>query len=115
MGTTSKESLRRQCRGVALDFATPLHSLDKVMNIQNEVILHLPDEEQIATASELRDPLYPHLIRKTIRYKNGLVVVLYQDLGGTIFDIYINSADTPFGILNNSVWKMPFRADRIQK
>ena len=81
------------------------------MNGPSQIILYLPDENEIVSSAERRDPLYPHLIRKRIRYRNGVIVVFYQDLIGNIFDIAINSSDCPFWSLNNRVFRqIPYKS-----
>jgi hypothetical protein len=70
-----------------------------------QVILELPGEKDIETVEEMSMPSNPGLIRKTIRYRNGVTAVLFQDFQESVFSIQLKS-DDPFWISQNRVLKV---------
>jgi hypothetical protein len=70
-----------------------------------QIILELPGEKEIETVEEMSMPSNPGLIRKTIRYKNGVTAVLFQDFQESVFSIQLKS-DDPFWISQNRVLKV---------
>jgi hypothetical protein len=71
-------------------------------------ILNLPEENEIESTAELRLSSESNMIRKTIRYKSGLIVEILQDFEEAIFRVSVSGNHAPLRILNNQV----FRAGR---
>lgn len=69
-----------------------------------DMILKLPEEEEIESTAELRVSSEPNIIRKTIRYKNGMVVELLQDFEETIFRVSFSAINSPLRIMKNQVY-----------
>ncbi len=76
-----------------------------IMLSNSQVILELPEEKDIETVEEMSMPSNPGLIRKTIRYRNGVTAVLFQDFQESVFSIQLKS-DDPFWISQNRVLKV---------
>jgi hypothetical protein len=66
----------------------------------------LPTEDQIEVMQEVRTLAHPGLIKKTIRYKNGIVAVLFQDFQNHVFSIHLRSDRLPFLITANGILKV---------
>jgi len=66
-------------------------------------ILKLPDEAEIESSIEWQVQNIPAVVRKTIRYRSGIIVVLSQDFSGNVFQIVIRSESHPFRISNNEI------------
>jgi hypothetical protein len=75
------------------------------MSANTQVILELPGEMEIETVEEMSMPSNPGLIRKTIRYRNGVTAVLFKDFQESIFSIQLKSED-PFWLSQNRVMKV---------
>jgi hypothetical protein len=69
-----------------------------------KVLLELPEEGEIETVEEARVEGTPGLIKKTIRYRNGVVATLYQDFREAVFSVTLKAAD-PFWMSQNQVLK----------
>jgi hypothetical protein len=71
------------------------------MNARPNIIFELPNEKEIESCAEEQCGLTPGLIKKTIRYRNGLTAVLFQDFSDTVFSIQLISNDSPFSLTRN--------------
>jgi len=69
------------------------------------VVMELPSDQEIEAVEEARTSANPALIKKTIRYRNGLVATLYQDFQQSVFSIQLESTD-PFCLSRNQILKM---------
>jgi hypothetical protein len=67
------------------------------------VVFELPDEKEVRTRNETCQSTDPLVIKKTIHYKNGLIVVLYQDFQGSVFAVEIRSGACPFWIMGKQL------------
>jgi hypothetical protein len=56
------------------------------------VVLRLPGREEIEVTEETCVNQYPGVIRKEVRYKNGIKVVFYQDLNDDIYRVSVDSS-----------------------
>ena len=69
------------------------------------VVMELPSDQEIEAVEEARTTANPSLIKKTIRYRNGLVATLYQDFQQSVFSVQLESTD-PFCLSRNQILKM---------
>lgn len=63
----------------------------------------LPPREEIQSTKESTVRGNPSLIKKVIRYRNGLKITLIQTLEDSIFSVRINSDHTSFRMIGNLV------------
>jgi hypothetical protein len=68
------------------------------------LILNLPEEDEIESTAELRVSSESNMIRKTIRYKSGLIVELLQDFEESVFRVSFSGDRSPLRILKNQVY-----------
>ena len=73
------------------------------MKNERNMVMELPPDQEIECVTESRDPLEPLLIRKEIRYKDGLVATFLQDFHNTVFSVSIRARQKPFWISSNRV------------
>jgi hypothetical protein len=73
---------------------------------ETEIVLNLPKEEDIQSTAEIRLPANPGLIRKTIRYKDGLEVILFQDFHEFVFSLSLRFSRTPFQLKSNRILRL---------
>ena len=71
-----------------------------------KIILMLPCEDDIATIEEIRMPSSPGLVKRTIRYKNGLVAELVKDFENVVFYVRLHANCQPFLINDNQILKL---------
>lgn len=75
------------------------------MPIQPTAILALPEDEEIESSEEIRILRDCRITRKTIRYKNGIVAVLFKDSRDNVFKIELRSSEgAPFWMSRNHVF-----------
>jgi hypothetical protein len=67
--------------------------------------MELPEDQEIECCAEEQSDITPGLIKKTIRYRNGLTAVLFQDFTDSIFSIQLISNQAPFWLRRNQVFK----------
>jgi len=67
------------------------------------MVLSLPGEEEILSKAEKRFTGFPGLVRKTIRYRNGMVLTLIEDFSEFIFSISLDFSLAPFRISQNKI------------
>jgi len=70
------------------------------------VLFRLPGEDEIEVTEEVRTAGDPGLVKKTIRYKNGLVAVLFQDFQNHVFSVQLRSDRFPFIFAANQILKI---------
>ena len=75
------------------------------MTTRPQFLLELPDDKEVESVEEMRMPDNSGLIRKTVRYRNGMTAIIYQDFQESVFSIHINSGEAPFWISRNQVFK----------
>jgi len=68
-----------------------------------KMALTLPDEGEILSKAEKRFLDCPGLVKKTIRYRNGLVLTLIEDFSEAIFSMSFDFSVTPFRISRNHI------------
>lgn len=73
------------------------------MKNESNMVLELPPDQEIECIRESRDPVEPMLIRREVRYKDGLVATFLQDFQNTVFSINIRAQQKPFWISSNRV------------
>lgn len=73
------------------------------MNNFSNMVLELPPEQEIESVRESRDPGEPSLIRRVVRYKDGLVATFTQDFQNSVFNINIQAQQKPFWMSSNRV------------
>lgn len=73
------------------------------MKNEKNMLMELPPDQDIECVTEVRDPMEPSLIRKEIRYKDGLVATLLQDFHNTVFSVSIRAQQKPFWLSSNRV------------
>lgn len=66
-----------------------------------KLALTLPGEEEILSKAEKRFLNFPGLVRKTIRYRNGIVLTLIEDFSESIFSISLDFSVAPIRISQN--------------
>jgi hypothetical protein len=73
--------------------------------VKNEstMVVELPPDQEIECIRESRDPVEPALIRREVRYKDGMVATFIQDFQNTVFSINIRARRKPFWISSNRV------------
>jgi hypothetical protein len=64
-----------------------------------DLVVNLPEEKEIESTAEFRVSSESNIIRKTIRYKNGLVVELLQDFDETIFHVSFSTNQYPLRLV----------------
>jgi len=67
------------------------------------MVLSLPGEEEILSKAEKRFTGFPGLVKKTIRYRNGMVLTLIEDFSESIFSISLDFSFAPFRISQNRI------------
>lgn len=75
------------------------------MNTKSQVMLELPGDQEIECCAEEQSDMAPGLIKKTIRYRNGLTAVLFQDFTDSIFSIQLIASQSPFWLRRNQLCK----------
>ncbi len=68
------------------------------------LVINLPDEEIQTTEERL---VSPGLIRKEVRYRNGMWMVLYQDFKDFVFSLSLNSEGSSFHVIRNPLFRIP--------
>ena len=76
------------------------------MLTEDKIILMLPCDDDIAMVEEVRLPSSPGLMKRTIRYKNGLVAELIKDFDNVVFFVRLHADLQPFLINNNQILKL---------
>jgi len=76
-------------------------------NQEAEILLNLPDEEDIQSTAEVRVSAAPGLIRKTIRYKDGMELILLQDFQELVFSLSLRFSRAPFQLKRNRIFRLP--------
>ena len=71
---------------------------------KSTVVMELPADQEIEAVEESRTA-NPSLIKKTIRYRNGLVATLYQDFHESVFSVQLESVN-PLWVSRNQILKM---------
>ncbi len=69
-----------------------------------KLALTLPGEDEILSTAEKRFVDCPGLVKKTVRYRNGLVLTLVEDFSEAIFSISLDFSVTPFRIIRNNIF-----------
>jgi hypothetical protein len=76
-----------------------------MIEVRPEIVLELPSEEEIAVIEEKELVEHPRSIRKTIRYRNGITVLLLLDSENRIIRFEMTSEKIPFYIVGNQILK----------
>jgi len=76
-------------------------------NEEADILLNLPDEEDIQSTAEVRVSAAPGLIRKTIRYKDGMELILFQDFQEFVFSFSLRFSRIPFRLRKNRIFRLP--------
>lgn len=74
------------------------------MNLQ--VLLDLPSDKDIESSAEIRVKENPGLVKKTIRYRNGIVATILKDFHDTVFSVSLDTTNAPFWLRRNQVLRM---------
>jgi len=69
----------------------------------SKILLSLPSRDEIQSTKESVVKGKPNLIRKVIRYKNGLKITLIQSFEENIFSLRINSQRVAFRMVGDSM------------
>lgn len=71
------------------------------------VVLELPSEDEIAVREErsIGEPS-SHCIRKTLRYRNGMMVVMVQDFENRVYSIQVSCEPSTLFLSGNLVLKV---------
>jgi hypothetical protein len=77
---------------------------DEQMNLQ--VLLDLPSDKDIESSAEIRVKENPGLVKKTIRYRNGIVATILKDFHDTVFSVSLDTTNAPFWLRRNQVLRM---------
>lgn len=67
------------------------------------MVLELPPDQEIECIRESRDPQDSSLIRREVRYKDGMIATFLQDFQNTVFSINIQAQQKPFWMSSNRV------------
>lgn len=70
-----------------------------------QIVVELPEEQEIESVEETRLPASPGIIQKTIRYKNGMIATLLKDFNEAVFSVQLRAAD-PFCISRNQLLRV---------
>ena len=68
-----------------------------------KLALTLPGEEEILSKAEKRFVNFPGLVRKTVRYRDGMVLTLIEDFSESIFSISVDFSFAPIRISQNTI------------
>jgi len=73
--------------------------------MRTQVVLELPEDQEIETVEESRIASSPGMIQKTIRYKNGMIATLLKDFHESVFSVSLTAQD-PFCMNRNHLLKV---------
>jgi hypothetical protein len=75
------------------------------IDVSPVVVLELPSEEEIAVIEETEVLEYPRFIRRSIRYRNGITVLLWLDSQNRITRIEMRCEKFPLFFVGNQIVK----------
>ncbi|MCI0414503.1 hypothetical protein L0222_17135 [bacterium] len=71
-----------------------------------KVVLELPADDEITVTEEKEVVEHPRFTQKTIRYRNGITVLLWQDSENRITRIEVNCENLPLFFIGNQIVKI---------
>ena len=85
----------------------PLLSLIRhgMIEVSPVVVLKLPSEDEIAVIEEKEVVRHPRFIRRTIRYRNGITLLLWLDSENRITRIEMRCEKFPLYFVGNQIVK----------
>jgi hypothetical protein len=76
------------------------------IEVSPKVVLELPAEDEIAVTEEKEVVGHPRFIQKTIRYRNGITVLLVQDSQNRVLRIEVSCEKFPLLFIGNQIVKI---------
>jgi hypothetical protein len=67
--------------------------------------MELPSDQEIEAVEESRMSANPVVIKKTIRYRNGIIATLYQDFHESVYSLQLESNE-PLWVSRNQILKV---------
>ncbi len=61
--------------------------------MKTQVILELPEDQEIESIEESRVSSSQGIIQKTIRYRNGMTATLLKDFNESVYSIQLSAGD----------------------
>ena len=73
------------------------------MSKTSRVLLELPSDDEMMLSEEIRTAGNDKLLKKTIRYQNGIVVVLILDFQNKVFSVLLKPTEVPFALRGKQI------------
>jgi len=73
--------------------------------MKTTVVMELPSDQEIEAVEESRMSANPVVIKKTIRYRNGIIATLYQDFHESVYSLQLES-NQPLWVSRNQILKV---------
>jgi hypothetical protein len=73
--------------------------------MKTTVVMELPSDQDIEAVEESRMTANPAVIKKTIRYRNGIIATLYQDFHESVYSLQVESSE-PLWVSRNQILKV---------